>query len=419
MIYLSEIIGSQVWDAFGNNLGKCIDVLIIKADVAFPPVSAIAIKSKDGRVVHIGASQISSLYPSIALRVADSALKPYSPIINELQLQHHVLDHQIVDIEGKRVVRVNDIQLAYSQNIYVVTGVDVGNIGLARRLGFEKAVLAFSKLINRPILRSVITWQDVAYLEEKNPLRLKKSKEKISKLPPADIALILSDLDRNAGQSLMENMDIEVLADTLEESPTKTQIDVLTHLDSRHAADILEEMEPDEAADLLADMPRETSHELLQLMEEDEAQEIRTLLHFPPDSAGGIMTTDFGWIYQGLTVSQAIEFLRTSEDAQDVEDMYYIYVLDKEEQLKGVIYLRDLVMAKPDQLVESLMDANPVFLSPQANQNEAAYLVAKYNLLSIPVVDEATHKMLGIVTLDDALDTVLPTAYKKRLPRFF
>jgi Mg2+ transporter MgtE len=265
----------------------------------------------------------------------------------------------------------------------------------------------------------VITWQDVAYLDEKNPLRLRKSKEKISKLPPADIAQILSDLDRIAGQSLMSNMDIEILADTLEESPTKTQIDVLTHLDSRHAADILEEMEPDEAADLLADMPRETSHELLQLMEEDEAQEIRTLLHYPPDSAGGIMTTDYGWIYEGLSVSQAIEFLRSSKEAQDVDDMYYIYVLDKEEQLKGVIYLRNLVMAKPDQLVESLMDDSPVFLSPHADQNEAAYLVAKYNLLSIPVVDEATHRMLGIVTLDDALDTVLPTAYKKRLPRFF
>jgi CBS domain-containing protein/sporulation protein YlmC with PRC-barrel domain len=419
MIYLSEIIGSQVWDAFGNNLGKCIDILISKVEAAFPPVSAIAIKVKDGSIVHIEASQISSLYPSIALKVSDSNIKSYTLTGNELQLKKQVLDHQIVDIEGKRVVRVNDIQLAYSQNIYVVTGVDVGNLGLARRLGFEKMVLAFSKLINRPVSRSVISWQDMAYLEEKNPLRLKKSKEKISKLPPADIALILSDLDRNAGQSLMSNMDIEILADTLEESPTKTQIDVLTHLDSHQAADILEEMEPDEAADLLADMPRETSHELLQLMEEDEAQEIRTLLHYPPDSAGGIMTTDYGWIYEGLSVSQAIEFLRSSEEAQDVQDMYYIYVLDKEEELKGVIYLRNLVMAKPDQLVESLMDDNPVSLSPLADQNDAAYLVAKYNLLSIPVVDEATHKMLGIVTLDDALDTVLPTAYKKRLPRFF
>lgn len=419
MIYLSEIIGSRVWDAFGNNYGKCIDVLIAKAELAFPPVSAIAIKDKDGSIVHIGANQISSLYPSIALKVPDTNIMLYKPNGNELRLKHQVLDHQIVDIEGRRVVRVNDIQLAFSQNIYVITGVDVGNLGLARRLGLEKLVMAFSKLINHPVARSVITWQDVAYLEEKNPLRLKKTKEKISKLPPADIALILSDLDRTAGHSLMENMDIEVLADTLEESPTKTQIDVLTHLDLHQAADILEEMDPDEAADLLADMPRETSHELLQLMEEDEAQEIRTLLLYPPDSAGGIMTTDYGWINEGLTVSQAIEFLRSSEDAQDVEDMYYIYVLDKEEHLKGVIYLRDLVMAKEVQLVETLMDSKPVFVTPQASQNEVAYLIAKYNLLSIPVVDETTNKMLGIVTLDDALDTVLPTAYKKRLPRFF
>ncbi len=419
MIYLSEIIDSKVWDAWGNNLGKCQDISISRSDAIFPPVSTISVKTKDKKIIYVSADQISTLYPSIALKLAGTDLKTLIPSSNELFLKHQVLDHQIVDIEGKRVVRVNDIQFAYSQNIYVVTGVDVGNLGLARRLGIENLVLAFAKIFKRSFNRTVITWQDVAYLEEKNPLRLKKSKEKISKLPPADIALILSDLDRPAGQSLMKNMDIEVLADTLEESPTKTQIDVLTHLDSRRAADILEEMEPDEAADLLADMPRETSHELLQLMEEDEAQEIRTLLHYPPDSAGGIMTTDYAWIYEGLSVSQAIDFLRSSEDAQEVEDMYYIYVMDKEEQLKGVIYLRDLVMAKPGILVESLMDGNPVFISPHANQDEAAYLVAKYDLLAVPVVDETTHKMLGIVTLDDALDTVLPTAYKKRLPRFF
>ena len=130
------------------------------------------------------------------------------------------------------------------------------------------------------------------------------------------------------------------------------------------------------------------------------------------------MTTEFAWIPQGLTVEKAMAFLRSSKDAQDVEDMYYIHVLDEKEKLVGEVYLRDLVMVAPTTEVDSMMDKDPISVSPFSSQEETAYLAAKYNLLSIPVVDEK-GVMQGIVTLDDALDTVLPTAYKKRLPRFF
>jgi Mg/Co/Ni transporter MgtE len=229
----------------------------------------------------------------------------------------------------------------------------------------------------------------------------------------------MNGLDRNTSRTFLESMDDETLADTLEESPTKTQIEVLSNLDSERAADILEEMDPDEAADLLADLPEETSSELLELMNEDNAEHVRSLLDFPPDSAGGIMTTEFGWINTGLTIGEAISFLRSSKEAQEVEDMYYIYVLDDQKQLNGVVYLRDLVMASPEVQVDALMNADPVSVSPNAQQDEVAYLMAKYNLVSIPVVDEENGKMIGIVTLDDAIDYVLPTAYKKRLPRFF
>jgi Mg2+ transporter MgtE len=248
---------------------------------------------------------------------------------------------------------------------------------------------------------------------------LNKSQEKISKLPPADIAMIIRDLDRATSQSILEEMNNEVLADTLEESPVKTQLDIISRLEIGKAVDVLEEMDPDEAADLLSEMPAETSNEFLELMEEQEAQDIRSLLDYPPDSAGGIMTTDYAWIYASSTAGQAIEFLRSSEDAQEVDDMYYIYVIDEEDELIGVIVLRDLVMAHPEEPIEKLMDDDPITVTPLAHQNEVAYLIAKYNLLSIPVIDENSKKMLGIVTLDDAIDTILPTAYKKRLPRFF
>jgi CBS domain-containing protein/sporulation protein YlmC with PRC-barrel domain len=419
MIYISEIIGKEVWDAHGTRVGTCTDVLVGLSDKQFPPVVAIQVRQNSSSIQLINASQIGTLYPGVALNVPQSKISEYEVKGNELYLNKQILDHQIVDVEGRRVVRVNDLQIAFSKNEYVLTGVDVGNLGLLRRLGLEGLYMKVAGMFGKLPEKSVITWNDVVHIEEKDPLRLVKSKEMISRLPPADIAAILEDLDRVSGLSLMENMDNEVLADTLEESPMKTQIEVLSNMDSERAADILEEMEPDEAADLLADLSAEASQNLLELMEEEEAEDIRSLLDHPHDSAGGIMTTDFGWIPEGLTVIQAMEYLRKSEDAQDVEDMYYIYVLDPNEVLRGVIYLRDLVMAEPEMKVDELMNNDPISVLPAAAQDEVAYLIAKYDLLSIPVIEEGTDKMLGIVTLDDAIDTVLPTAYKKRLPRFF
>jgi len=419
MIYISEIIGKDVYDAYGAKVGTCTDLLVGRSTRVFPPVVSIQVKHTDGRFLLIAADQIGTLFPGIALNIPQSHLNLFQPRGDELYLNKQILDHQIVDVEGRRVVRVNDIQVAFNKKEYVLTGVDVGNLGLLRRLGLEKLILKIMRILGQPSEKSVIAWNDVVHIEEKDPLRLVKSKEMISKLPPADIAAILDDLDRASGQSLMENMDNEIVADTLEESPLKTQIEVLSNMDSERAADILEEMEPDEVADLLADLPAEESRTLLALMEEDEAEDVRSLLDYPPDSAGGIMTTDFGWIPEGLTAIQAMDYLRQSEDAQDVEDMYYIYVLDQYEILLGVIYLRDLVMAEPDMNVDNLMNPDPVKVIPSDSQDEVAYLIAKYDLLSIPVVESDTGRMLGIVTLDDAIDTVLPTAYKKRLPRFF
>lgn len=419
MFYLSEILDKKVWDRWGKEIGKCRDILTGFDEKVFHQIVAVEIKEKNGNIKLVSSESISSLFPNVTISKPVIEITVYVPKGNELYLKKQVLDHQIVDVEGKRVVRVNDIQIAFTKDAYYVTGVDVGNAGLMRRLGLKKMTELFRKLSKNPKTEGVISWKDVAYVEEKDPLRLKTSQEKISKLPPADIASILNDLDRPTGQSLLQKMGDEILADTLEESPARFQIDALSRMGSERAADILEEMDPDEAADLIASLPHEKSTVLLDLMEKDEADDIRTLLDYPPDSAGGIMTTEFAWIPRGLTVDKAMAFLRSSEDAQEVEDMYYIYVLDEKECLVGMIYLRDLIMAAPTIEVESLMDKDPISVLPYSSQEETAYLVAKYNLLSIPVVDNKTGVMQGIVTLDDALDAVLPTAYKKRLPRFF
>jgi len=420
MLYLSQLQGKQVWDAWSQPIGKCYDVLVGNLDQPFPPVCAIAMKTADGEEQLIPASQLSGLFPSIILKVPTEEVKPFAPKGDELRLASRVLDRQIVDIDGRRVVRVNDVQMARLHEQFCVTGVDVGGQGLLRRLGLEGMAQGVAMRLKRPLPAQVIPWEDVAPLQtDEDPLRLRISRDKISHLPGADIAAILNDLDRRTGEALVRGLDNETLADMLEESPAEVQVNILSQLPPEQAADVLEEMGPDEAADLLADLPTQTTEQLLELMEDEDAEDVRALLAYPEDSAGGIMTTEFAHAPSGLSVGATLAYLRQSEDARDDEVMYYVYLLDKADVLHGVVSLRDLVMASPAASTDTLIETDPVMVSPLAAQHDAAYLIAKYNLLALPVVEEESGAMLGIVTVDDALDAVLPTAWKKRLPRFF
>jgi Mg/Co/Ni transporter MgtE len=225
-------------------------------------------------------------------------------------------------------------------------------------------------------------------------------------------------LDLQTSKALLEGFTDEQLADTLEESSPEVQQVVLTHLEPERAADVLEEMDPDEAADILADMDEGQSEVLLSLMEDDDEEDVRTLLRYDENSSGGIMTTEFASVPSHYDVERALFHLRTNEDAQEDEFMYYVYLLDPEKHLKGVISLRDLVTAPLDTPLSRWYDDNIVIVSPYDPQEDVAYLVAKYNLMAVPVIEPETQEMLGIVTVDDAIDTVLPTAWKKKLPRF-
>ncbi len=418
MLYISQIQGQQVWDAWSQPVGRCVDILVGSLEEPFPPVCALVVRTPQNQQEFIPAAEISSLYPSIVLNVPLEQHVPYTPTGDELWLVDRILDRQIVDTDGRRVVRVNDLQLARVGTRYTLTGVDVGPIGLLRRLGIERLGRGIARLLGKPLKTRVIPWEDVAPLQEE-PLRLKVSRERIVQLPPADIAAILSSLDQHTSEALLNSFSNAELADALEESPSDVQVAILTQMEPERAADILEEMGPDEAADVLADLPDETSAQLLELMDGDDAAEVRALLAYPEDTAGGIMTTEFAHAPVGLRAAEMLDYLRHSEDAQEDEAMYYVYLVDNDHRLRGVISLRDLVMAPPDADLEPWVTDDPVSVSPLTKQEDVAYLMAKYDLLSVPVVDPETDELLGIVTVDDALDAVLPTAWKKRLPRFF
>ncbi|MEA3377544.1 MAG: CBS domain-containing protein [Chloroflexota bacterium] len=419
MLYASQLQGKQIWDAWSLPVGECVDVLVGALDRPYPPLRALAVRNGESDVYFIPAEQISSLFPSINLKVPQTEIKSYEPRGDELWLIDQVLDRQIVDTEGRRVVRVNDLQIMRIRDQFCLTGVDVGAQGLVRRLGLGKPVQAVANALGRSLPSGVIPWEDVAPLQPDEPLRLQVSRDKITRLPPADIASILNDLDRRTSEALATAFSDETLADTLEESPSDVQVAVLSRLSPGRAADILEEMGPDEAADLLADLSREASTELLALMEDEEAEEVQTLLRHPVDSAGGIMTTEFARVPDHLTIGQTLDYLRRSPEANEDEVMHYVYLIDQQGRLQGVISLRDLVMAPRDDPLSAWSDDDPVTVGPHTSQEDVAYLVAKYDLLAVPVVDEESGELLGIVTVDDAIDAVLPTAWKKRIPRFF
>ncbi len=417
-IYLSQLIGRPVWNAQASRVGKCRDVLVVETDVGSPILRAIQIVRDDGSESYIPASQISALSPAIILTVVNPS--EYEPRGDELYLRRQVLDRQIVDVEGRRLVRVNDLQLAKApQNgRYYLLGVSVGASSLLRRLGVEELGRRLMLAIGRPLREQVIPWQEVAPVQSDAPIRLKVTQDKISQINPVDVADIISELDRTSSVTLLSILDDETAADVMSEIDPELQMSLLTSLPPERAADVLEEMDPDDAADLLASLEEEQREGYLELMEHPESVEMVKLLAFPEDSAGGIMTTEYTTLPMGFRVREALEYLRHSPQAQEDEILYYLHVVDDENHLKGVIALRDLVMADPDALVDEIMEQNIITVEPLTPQEEVARIVARYNLLEVPVVD-AEGVLQGIVTVDDAIDAVIPTAWKKRLPRFY
>jgi Mg/Co/Ni transporter MgtE len=213
-------------------------------------------------------------------------------------------------------------------------------------------------------------------------------------------------------------MDDETVAEALEEVAPEKQVSLLQEMTSARAADILEEMDPDDAADVLGDMSEEKQLELLREMEPEERVEVRELLGYPEYSAGGIMTTEYLAVPVTYSAAQAMERLRAEANEVDVIDYMYVVTDMESEELLGVLSLRDLIVSRPETPVSQLMKEDPVSLRTEDDQEHAARVIAKYNLLAVPVVD-AQNRLQGIVTVDDAIDIILPTAWKKRLPRVF
>jgi len=417
MAFLSTLIGKPVTDVNGDPVGHLDDLIAtVRSDMPHPIVTALVIRRPGQRwVVPISAVAVL-IAPAVPLTRTVADLPRYEPGEHDLYLARDVLDKQIIDINGVRVVRVNDLELTRVDHEYYVANVDIGGLGLLRRLGWARLAERLARGTGRKAPASVIAWDDVELLRADQPLRLKVPGEKISELHPADLAELISDLKRLHGDNLLAGLDVKTLADTLEEVEPDFQASLVEDMPDERVADVLEEMAPDEAADLLAELPKDRSRDLLDLMQADEAEDVRRLLTFPEESAGGIMTTDFVAVPEGLTAGAAIALLR--EIARETETITYVYVTDIGEHLQGVVSLHELVLADPATPIAQFMHRRVVSVGLLDSQEDVAQAVSKYNLVAIPVVD-SEQRIQGIVTADDALDKVIPTAWKKRLPRLY
>jgi CBS domain-containing protein len=417
MAFLSELIGKPVADVEGDKIGTLEDVVTAKQTrLTHPIVAAIQVKRGSTKTI-IPITDVAVLFaPAIPLSIDKDAIIAYTPREGDLFLVNDVLDKQIIDTDGVRVVRVNDLEIKRVGNQYVVTNVDIGGLGLLRRMGLARQAQRIGTRISREPKPTIISWDDVELLPHDQTVRLKVPGEKIADLHPADLAEIISDLTKAQSGEFLDSLNVETLADTLEEVEPDFQASLIEDMPDERVADVLEEMAPDEAADLLAELPKERKEGILELMEDAEAEDVRKLLAYPEDSAGGIMTTEYVTVPPNLTAFEAMTFLR--ENAQEAEQIFYVYVTDEQNKLIGVFSLSDLVLAKPNTPVTTFMHKRVVSVRTEDTQEDVAQLISKYNLLAVPVVDEE-DVLLGTVTSDDALDKIIPTAWKKRLPRMF
>jgi magnesium transporter len=398
--FFSEIQRIPIYDHAGRRVGELRD-LAIRWDRETPKVIGIKYVKGINRLIQV--EEVEALNQSglkLTGPLAEERLIELQP--DEIYMGKWLMDKQIIDIKGAKVVRVNDIKIFWLQSgtrkYLLPVAVDIGLRGLARRLGIE---FLFKKREEH-----FVWWHSIQHLEEKTAnLKLVSERAQLDKLHPADLADILEDLDYKKRTDFLEDLDVETAAEAFAEMEADTQIDIIEHLGSEQAADLLEEMPPDEAADLLGELPEEKADELLKLMEPEEAQEVRELMEHEEDTAGALMTTEFIALPPDLSVAEA--FPRLRKLAAEAETIYYLYILDEAENLLGIVSLRELLIAEPEAKLQDLMQTRLITALPDDPHERVAELIEKYALLALPVVEES-GKMLGIITVDDVMEILLP-----------
>jgi len=406
MFYLSNILGMRVLDRKQAVVGSIADLEVATGE-KFPVVVAVLVKTQRG-LTRVAWHNVRGLgITECTLKLADAELQPNFKLEDtSMLLLNHVLDKQIVDIHGAKVVRVNDIELAESHGQLRVIAADAGIRSFMRRAGFAWVIHVIERGLHHKIGENSIPWSFVEPLgRDVRSVQVRATWKELSKLHPSDLADIVDDLDFNERDALFKALNDEQAADTLAElEDDKVKVTILERLGVARAADILEEMDPDDAADILQDTRAETQEAMLQEMEPEEREDVRELLAYDEDTAGGLMTNDYLEIRQEMSAEQVIELLR--REAPDTETIYYLYVTDDDGHLAGILSLRALIVAQPGTNVADIMQKRTVSVFVDDPKGKVTEIIGKYSYLALPVVDHE-GVLQGIVTVDDVLDQAM------------
>jgi magnesium transporter len=407
MIYLSRMLDKPVLDAQGEEIGRISDIAIATGEV-FPRVTSLAFTGPDKTpfmlswrkyVAEFDAGHIGLNAPQADLRF--SYLQP-----DEVLLARDLMNKQIVDTQGMKVVRVNDLKLSDSRSQLRLLGAEVGARGILRGIspGLENSVAWVARLFGGELSEHLIAWNYVDLLErDLSQVKLSVTHKRLDELHPADVADILEQLSPSQRAAVFTHLDNKSAADTISELEDELQADVIDDLSETRASDLLAEMDPDDAADIIGDLPYDKAERLLRLMGMKDASAIRSLLGYKEKTAGGIMTPEVTTVAEGMTVQEVIEKVRA--ESAEHESVYYVYVVEDGGRLSGVISLRDLLMAGPSTLVRDIAVRDLFTAQVEDDQEDVAEQMSKYDLLALPVLDE-NGCLLGIVTVDDALDVL-------------
>jgi len=432
VLYLSQVLERRVLDPRGDPVGHLGD-LVVRLEGQYPPVIGLTLRLAGGR----GIGPLSAFTPwdlvgtispnAVVLSSARLNLERFRRRQNELLLRTDLLDQQVIDVSGRKLVRVNDVQLValgpMGLNVRLA-GVDVGLLGLARRLGIERPIAWLGRRLTGRDIDRVIPWQDIEPIDlaelpgdeagagppgsdrtATRPIRLAHSK--LAALHASEVAELVAMLSAPERTAVLESLEAGLAAETIGELEPEMRADVLEDLPRESAIEILAELPPDEAADTLAEVPQDVADELLQGLEPAEAEEVRTLMAYPEDTAGAMMSTSFVALPSSLTAEDTITELRRL--APPADEIYYVYLVGENGEVDGVVSLRDLIVADPKQRIGEVARARgPVVTVPAtASKDEVVEAIDKYNLLAIPVVDDES-RLVGVVTVDDALAEALP-----------
>jgi len=411
VLHLSAVVGGALRDPDGGRLGTVDDVIVRLGEDVYPPVTGV-LATVAGREVFIGAELIDDISTdSVVLRGSELNVQPFARRAEEVLLRKDVLDRQLINVEGARLVRTNEIELARLDGWYRVVGVDTGPRGFLRRLLPRRAAA-------RVGIGSFLDWASVEPFTGHVPtVRLRVPHPKLARLHPAQLADLVEAASHREGEEIIaairEDRDRE--ADVFEELDTTHQRAFLENRTDADVAELLSLMEPDDAADTLSELEEERQEAVLELLPAAQRRHVRALLGYDPATAGGLMTTEFVCVSSHATREEVIETLRLSEAPAD--SLAWVFVRNEQHRLRGALPVVDLIRADTEARMGEIALVDPVRVRPDSDLEEVARTMTDYDLTSVPVVDDQ-DRLIGVVTVDDVLELILPEGWRRNFGVF-